>query len=261
MTVNSIMKRRSVRNYSGELIADAELEKLRDYISELDGAAGVFGSKVRLELIESGGGEKLGTYGVIRGARFFMTAACKKSAHDMEDVGYQFEKLILFATQLGLGTVILGGTFSRGGFSKAIDLQADEALPVVSPVGYEGGGKSLLGRMIKSNAGNRKPWDELFFDGDFTTPLSSGGESAEILEAVRQAPSAMNAQPWRIVKDGEAAFHFYSAGKIDMNRIDMGIAMCHFEIAAAEKGFEGRFEVLERENAENLKYLASWVRT
>jgi hypothetical protein len=254
------MSRKSVRNYSGEAIKSTELGMLKAFINELNTADSVFGNKVRLQLLENGSGNgNLGTYGVIKGAQSFMAAACKKGAHDLEDVGYQFEKLILFATGLGLGTVILGGTFSRGGFAKAMKLQEGETLPVVSPVGYEGGKKSLLGRLVKSNAGNRKPWGELFFDGNFGAPLSSGDDFAEVLEAVRQAPSAMNAQPWRIVKD-DGGFHFYSAGTVDMNRIDMGIALCHFEIAAAEKGFAGNFRDLGRPGEENLRYLVSWLR-
>ncbi len=287
VTIKSIMSRKSVRNYGGEPLNGEDLAKLRAFIEEVNGTTGVFGNKVRLQYLKNGEGArmrgrhvramqneaqasspecdvnlsaaKLGTYGVIQGARAFIAAACKKGAYDMEDVGYQFEKLILFATGLGLATVCLGGTFSRGAFSKAMKLHESEVLPIVSPVGYEGGKKSLLGRVIKSNAGNRKPWGELFFDGDLNTPLSAGDEFTVVLEAVRQAPSAVNAQPWRILKDG-SAFHFYSAGKNYMNRMDMGIALCHFEVAAAEKGFAGKYEVIERRNEGELKYLVSWKR-
>ncbi len=258
MTIQDIMARKSVRQYSGEPLRDKDAERLRGFIDELNETAGVFGNTVRLRLLEGGvGGGKLGTYGVIRGARSFVAAACGQGAYALEDVGYQFEKLILFATGLKLGTVILGGTFSRGGFAKAMELRPGETLPVVSPVGYKGGKKSLLGSLIKSNAGNRKPWSELFFDGGFSVPLSPDDPYKDALEAVRQAPSTRNVQPWRIVKD-EGAFHFYSAGAFYMHRIDMGIALCHYEIAAREKGFGGGYKVLQRMNVGGLKYLVSW---
>lgn len=264
MDIACIMKRKSVRSYSAEPIKKVEQEKLLDYLTEINHSKGVFGNKIRLQYMENNGSsnEKLGTYGVIRGARFFVAAACKKAAaYSLEDTGYLFEKMILFATDLGLGTVILGGTFGRGGFSRAISLAEDEALPVVTPIGYAGDKKSLLGRLIKSNAGNRKPSTELFFDGDFSTLLAADDEYAEVLEAVRQAPSAINGQPWRIVKEGGTGFHFYSAGQTEMSRIDMGIAICHFEIAAKEKGFTGQFQVLNRKRENNLKYLVSWVQS
>jgi hypothetical protein len=260
MTIADIHKRKSVRNFSDEPIKANELAKLRGFIEETNGTNGVFGNRVRLMLFENNAdGVKLGTYGVIKGARHYITASCKKGAsYDLEDVGYQFEKLILFATGLGLGTVILGGTFSRGGFVKAAGLTDGDLLPVVSPVGYEGGKKSFIGGMIKSHAGDRKPFGALFFDGGFAKPMTDGGEWRDVLEAVRQAPSAMNAQPWRIVRDNNA-FHFYSAGKLSMNRIDMGIALCHFEIAAAEKGFDGNFQNVKRSREGDNVYLVSWV--
>jgi hypothetical protein len=68
----------------------------------------------------------------------------------------------------------------------------------------------------------------------------------------------MNSQPWRIVREGNT-FHFYSAGKLQMNRIDMGIALCHFEIAAADKGFSGEFKDMKRSGEGNNSYLVSWV--
>ncbi len=250
MNIETIMKRKSVRNYDGKAITAQEKAELLAFIERLNGEAGVFGGKVRLKYIETEtNGEKLGTYGVIKGAGSYLAAACGKGAYDLEDAGYQFEKLILFATWLGLGTVILGGTFRRGGFVRAMALQEGETLPVISPVGHEGGKKSFIASMMKSHVGVRKPFGELFTGCDGFT---------ELLEAVRQAPSAMNSQPWRVAKDG-GGFHFYNAGTLPMNRIDLGIALCHFEIAAKEKGLAGGFADLKKENEGERKYLLSWV--
>lgn len=53
----------------------------------------------------------------------------------------------------------------------------------------------------------------------------------------RLAPSAVNKQPWRIVvADNKAHFYlkrskgFGHEGKLDMQMIDMGIALCHFAL-------------------------------
>ena len=86
---------------------------------------------------------------------------------------------------------------------------------------------------------------------------------------VRLAPSAVNRQPWRIVmKDG--AFHFFEKhtredevpAMIDMHRIDLGIAMCHFHMTVEELGLTGRFERMDVsyiEPAGNMSYIASWI--
>ena len=71
------------------------------------------------------------------------------------------------------------------------------------------------------------------------------------------APSATNKQPWRIVRRGDD-WHFYLVrtkgyGKgspwfkllriADLQRVDLGIAMCHFELVARESGRDGRWVV------------------
>ena len=129
-------------------------------------------------------------------------------------------------------------------------------MPAVAAVGYavdEGFSKDRIRRMAGSNF--RRPPEELFFNGTFDTPLSpaDSGAYAEALEMVRWAPSASNRQPWRIVRTS-TGWHFYLArtkgyGKgtllfamlrlADLQRVDMGIAMCHFELAARETGLAG----------------------
>jgi hypothetical protein len=107
-------------------------------------------------------------------------------------------------------------------------------------------------------ARERLPWNELFFEGGFGTPLTVGnsGSYAEPLEMVRIAPSASNKQPWRIVRQ-DSRWHFFIqrtknyrelalsrfTGIADMQRIDLGIAMAHFETAAAEAGLVGTWQI------------------
>ena len=95
----------------------------------------------------------------------------------------------------------------------------------------------------RATCARRRP---AFFRRDWGSPLASAaaGPWATVLESVRLAPSASNKQPWRMIRQ-DGAFHFfldrdkaYSAMMplVDLQRIDMGIAMCHFQLAAAEAG-------------------------
>ena len=60
---------------------------------------------------------------------------------------------------------------------------------------------------------------------------------------VRWAPSAVNKQPWRIIVT-EHGFHFYEKrdkGYVsdktgDLQKIDVGIALCHFMMGLEEQG-------------------------
>jgi hypothetical protein len=116
----------------------------------------------------------------------------------------------------------------------------------------------------------RNPFETLFFDGSFDTPLSEekAGDLRIPLEMVRLAPSAVNKQPWRVViTDHQAHFYEYrSRGYMDgtgwdIQKIDMGIALSHFELAAGECGLEVTFTLEDPglKTEENMIYIGSYA--
>jgi hypothetical protein len=262
--ITEIIKlRNSVRSYENADLSKEVKEKIQTYLDEINNSEGVFGGKVRIKLVEKDDGDKeikLGTYGVIRGAKYYLAVACEKSKYDLEDLGFLFEKVILYCTSLGLGTVWMGGTFNKSNFSKAMKLKETEILQIISPVGIEGGKKSIISKMFGRNTLKRKDFNQVFFNENFETPLTyeAAKEYSEVLEMVRLAPSAMNKQPWRILKEGNN-FHIYSDSKIEMGRVDMGICLCHFSLTAKEKGLKGEIKVLSDKSIDKYKYLASWI--
>ena len=87
------------------------------------------------------------------------------------------------------------------------------------------------------------------------------------MEMVRLAPSAVNKQPWRVVVEDDAV-HFFEkhslgteGGSMDMQRIDVGIAVCHFHLALLETGRTGHFErkMPEVSLPKDMSYIVSWV--
>jgi hypothetical protein len=185
---------------------------------------------------------------------------------------------ILLATDLGLGTCWLGGTFTKSRFAERIDLEAGESLPAVAAVGHMAANSSRMDTAIRqqAHAHQRLPWQKLFFEGAWGQSLSpeAAGAFARPLEMVRLGPSASNKQPWRIVRQG-AAWHFYMQRtpgyrqqtfarllKIaDMQRLDMGIAMSHFALTANELGLPGRWQddepAIGKPEGE-IEYTVSW---
>lgn len=268
----TIKKRRSVRTYEERRLSTEDKEKLMAFA---DGLSNPFGAKVKFHLVEkstASSGEKLGTYGVIKGASSYLGASVENAEFGLEALGYEFENLILYATHMGLGTVWLAATFSRNSFSSAMGIREDELFPAISPVGYPVEKKrlkeSLMRKVMKSD--QRKPWDTLFFKNNFSTPLTEkeAGVYAVPLEMLRIAPSATNAQPWRMVKDGES-MHFYETHSANtgedeksIKRVDLGIGIGHFHQTALERGLTGEFEKLSQEHIEmpqNTHYIVSWV--
>lgn len=259
-----IETRHSVRNYSDLPLSDEILQKIEDYIAKLTNP---FNKAIKIKVIKKDPTNKdikLGTYGVIKGANYFLVSACENDDLSLIALGYSLEKVILFCTSLGLGTVWLGGTFNKGGFAKAINLKENEVLPIVSPVGYEGGKKSLIANLFGSHTNKRIPYTELFFNENFDTPLEPN-ESCEYtapLEMLRLAPSAMNKQPWRVLKE-DNNLHFYITTPKGLTKIDIGIALCHFHLATKEFNISGEFKSLESLQAtptNNFTYIMSWTK-
>jgi len=281
-TIPEIIGRRfSCRSYDPRPI-DPEL---RDRLSEVlaTSTVGPFGTGVRFELASAGEDDLialkgLGTYGVIKGCRGFIVGAVERGEKDMEDFGYLLERAILFATDIGLGTCWLGGTFSRSSFSRKISLKEGEVLPAVVAVGHIADKPRWLDSFLRRSSGadRRLSWDDLFFDGTFGKVLSvdTCGQFATALEMVRLGPSASNKQPWRIIRDN-GKWHFYlqrTSGYgdrtralfklADMQRIDMGIAMCHFELTLREMGVSGEWVFAEPtvEKPDKLtEYIVTWL--
>jgi len=278
-----IKKRHSCRTYSQAPIDKDRQASLNIFLSE--NRSGPFGSGLRFNLI-AGTAEAqndlkdLGTYGVIKNAAGFIIGAVKDGPNSLEDFGYAMEKNILYATRLGLGTCWLGGTFTKSTFADKIHLQADESIPAVTATGHVASQKSLLEKTMRWGAGadKRKPRQMLFFENTFDQPLSpeASGEWNTPLEMVRIGPSASNQQPWRIVKHADKnTFHFYLQrtkryqtrnrilfGMADLQRVDMGIAMCHFEMTAVDLGLAGEWDFNEPDIGqlpEQTSYVASWA--
>jgi nitroreductase len=246
-----IARRRSVRTYSSRAL-EPELEA--DIRACLEKVSVPFGVRPRLALIDkSTSHARLGTYGFIAGARRFIAAAVPKTNPDIVAVGFALEHVILDLTARGLGTCWLGGTFNRASFGQALALGRDEFIPAVTPVGYASKTfRAPIDLLIKPalNVKHRLPWSRLFFDADFSKAmeLESAGAFAPALEAVRLAPSAVNRQPWRVVRQG-GGWHFYLShnrgqadrSTFDVQRVDSGIALCHFDLVAREAGLPGRW--------------------
>ena len=88
---------------------------------------------------------------------------------------------------------------------------------------------------------------------------------------VRLGPSASNKQPWRLVlsSDGKV-YHFYiehtpdysSKLGYDMQLLDIGIAMCQFELSCHELEIKGQW-VRKNPNLnppnENFEYMITWI--
>ena len=234
-----IRRRRSVRTFDGNPLRPEDAEKILRFAESIRTPYDIPVAWRMLNAREEGLSSP-----VIVGTDTFIAGKLRRQPHAEEAFGYAFEKLVLYAESLGLGTTWIAGTMNRPAFEKAMRLEADEVMPCVSPLGYPAARMSLRETMMRKgvHADSRMDFSGLFFDRSFGRPLPGNALFGDALEMVRWAPSAVNRQPWRVVVDGRQA-HFYekrskgyvSADGWDLQKVDMGIAMYHFAFALDEK--------------------------
>jgi nitroreductase len=270
-----IRKRYSCRSYSDHPIEESVLQSFRQMVNAPQ--KGPFGNNPRFALISMNTfsrdeWKKLGTYGVIKNAHLYLAGMISPAPMATQDYGYCKEKLILKATQLGLNTCWLGGTFAISTFGHAAGMRRNELLPTITPIGYAAPRRSLTERVMRGFAGSdhRQPWSALFFNGSAANPLSpeEAGLYREALENVRLAPSASNKQPWRIIYEKNRntflfylsrAFGYRHMRDVSLQEIDIGIAICHFELTVKELGLAGSWRQDDfAPQIKSLEYVASW---
>ncbi len=235
-----VRSRKSVRTFDANQLSDEHRKLLEDYCKGITNPFDIPVDFVFMNAVENGLSSP-----VLTGEPLYVTGKVEKKPYADVAFGYSFEQLVLYAWSLGIGSVWIGGTMKRETFEETAGLKKGEMMPCVSPLGYPSDKRSLKETMMRRGIGadNRFSADRLFFNEKWDSPRTPAEDMADVLEMVRWAPSAVNKQPWRIVlKDG--AWHFYekkdrgyvSESTGDVQKVDLGIALCHFVLGLEYKG-------------------------
>ncbi|KAJ4456168.1 putative Nitroreductase family protein [Paratrimastix pyriformis] len=255
--VDIIRMRSSWRHYdaSRDLSPD-ERREIEGLLADDGAMTGPFGLRVRILLVSKAQADgKLGTYGVVTGARDFLVGkvADRGVPSDYADFGYVFERVVLRCTRVF----------------------------IVSPVGHVPQERGAFDTYMRAAAGSssRLAWPRIFFrqpaPAQALAPIASEAEAEGLavpLSCVRTAPSASNKQPWRVVVHAArpAVVSFWRGPAYPMGgemitnlgHNDLGIAMCHFEAACGAQGMRGGWERAAPEGAVPpegaLGHVATW---
>ena len=229
-----IKKRRSVRTFEKKALTDEDYSRIKDYLSE---AKNPYDIPVEFRLLDPG------EYGlkskVLKGESLYFAGKVKTVPHFEEAFGYSFEAVVLFAQSLGVGTVWMASTMNRDAFEKAMELKEDEILPAVSPLGYGSDKMSMTESLMRRTLGadNRLDTGKIVFENEYGNSFKGRDDKLleEALEMVRLAPSARNKQPWRLILSGNEVYFYEKKDSGfdrketgDIQKTDIGIAMCHF---------------------------------
>ena len=205
-----IPRRRSVRAYKAEAIDASTLADLRAY---MDGLVPLIpGVKIVGRIIPT----DHGTYWQKWKTPHFIAIFSDGSDEGLLNVGFMYQQLDLYAQSKGLGTCWVG----LGSLTDAEPVPEGMKLAVMMAVGIPDGVAERTPADFK-----RKGMSEITDQPD------------ERLEALRLAPSATNSQPWYVTHEGDT-LHIWreELGLIKqrtlgrMNKIDMGIGLCHLYV-------------------------------
>lgn len=235
---NQIPLRRSVRTFSKVPFNHVDVKKIEEILKSLGKLDTPFGSNVSLELLNqaSGENEKIGTYGFVQNAAAFLAGSTPNKLESIIDYGFIGQLAVLQLLELGIGSVWLGGTFNRNTVKRS--LKTDDLIPALIAIGHPKD-KSLTEQTIRLlvRASSRKDFGELFSDVK-GQPIDNSHKYAQVLEALRLAPSGTNRQPWRVVVDDKKLSLFIQRTpnyakelNYDVQGLDMGIALAHLKIA------------------------------
>ena len=209
-----IPRRRSVRAYREAAIDAAILADLRAYMDKL--VPLIPGAKVKGRIIPTDHGNYLQKWKTPH----FIAVFTDGSDDGLLNAGFMYQQLDLYAQSIGLGTCWVG----LGSLTDREPVPEGMKLAVMMAIGLPDDVPERTARDFK-----RKPLEEI---SDLPDPR---------LEPLRLAPSATNSQPWFVTHDGEA-LHIWreELGIIKqrthgrMNKIDMGIGLCHLYVTNPE---------------------------
>lgn len=257
----ALLHRRAVRSYAPEAVSDGLLKEIDMEIRKLP----LLFKDVELEVELVREGEKI--HQVSRGiigdigkntAPHYIVLSGRPAEGMRENAGFAGEHLMITMVSKGLATCWLGGAVRKKEQDKVVDTKEGHELAALIAFGNP----AVENGHIRSDLNGipRKPLEQLMADGRIDT------EWKPLLEAARIAPSAVNIQPWRFLRDGERLHCYISKPNFllrkllgQINHVDMGIALCHLAEAAAHHKKKIRFEKIPEARRDDLIYIVSAV--
>lgn len=214
MTIEeAIQNRHSVRQYDERPLTEAQVAALTAEMAKINAAKDLHIQLIQNEPNAFSG--FLAKFCKFSGAVNYIALVGKKADDLKEKLGYEGERLVLMAQQMGLNTCWVAGSFSK---EKAVQVEKDEKYVAVISIGHG---------VTQGVAHVSKPVEEIA-SLDYTPDWFRKG-----IECVLLAPSAMNRQNFRFTQMASGKVMAVE-GRGPFAGIDLGIAKLHFEIGSGK---------------------------
>lgn len=219
--LQAIRMRHSVRKYQDRPLDATMISKLQEEICRLNNEGDL---RMQLVLNEKKAFQGILSYGKFSNVSNYIMVVGKKSESLDYRAGYYGEKLVVYAEQLGLNTCFVGLTYKR--IDGAFHLGDDEKILVCIAIGY-GDEKGIKRHKIK------RP-DQVSNVNEASPEWFKAGVDAALL-----APTAVNQQKFyfELIMENKVR-PCKGRSLVGYTKIDLGIAMCNFEIGAGKNNFK-----------------------
>ena len=237
----AIETRQSRRKYKSKPIGQSQIETLRGTINSLEQEVPSVKIIIRPEGFERIIKNIFGFYGLISGAWSYAVILADKSNKNYQvQAGYAGELFVLKATSMDIDTCWIGGFYNADKIKEELEFPESYEIMSIISLGEAREKKTISEKLMKkvTGSGKRKSLTEIC-DPDFNEDWPYWIKSA--IKAARQAPSAVNRQPWRFkVEDDRLIIH--ASTEEDKGGVspylDCGIALSHLELGARNAGQE-----------------------
>jgi len=209
-----ITKRKSVRKYGPGPLGEDELSRFRSFLKEIKPLFP--GIKVEMKVFSA---EEF--KGLLRSnAPHFLAFFSEPKEGYLANAGFMLQQADLYLSANNIGNCYQG----LAKLTKGADAPAGLEFVISTSFGRP------VGNVHRSGVGefDRRPADE----------ISSVKGMDDLIEAARLAPSSVNNQSWYFT-GGDGTIHAYAAKGLigqDMNKINVGIALCHIWLAVVHSG-------------------------
>ena len=238
--------------FKSEHLPDETMRKIEDIVDIVDSSPGVMKTNARVTKTERSlainhfNNES----GWIIGS-FFVPKIEGEQKKFLVDVGYKLNKISIELQRMGVSTGF--ATYSLDTGKAKEEVASKHFMEYDAPLGLAFGienKRSLLNRLIDFvyNDSYRLPLESIV-EGDLT-------QLRDVLEDVRQSPSAGNSQTWRMVVS-TPYIHFFNVSNTKERWFNIGIALAAFEDSIKTHKLNGTWETASIKK-EELEYVTSF---
>lgn len=241
MKLDIIEKRHSVRSFREVPLSESDVTHLKAELTMINSHE----AGINLHLVvndRSVLSSVTKSYGFFRNAVNYIVAIVDYNYSDvLERAGYFAESAVLAATEMGLGTCFIGGTYDKDAIN--VPLRAGQDIVFVVAVGYPSDlyKPSFAAKMAVKLSHLKKMSPEDFYVERDGWPLKKACKEFPFLKnglrALAAAPSSLNRRPVRVWIGKKDDVNVVRIGIPDMKEkqlIDLGIAKSNF--CASEGG-------------------------